>query len=205
MEKTIILNGSPRAPKSNSKRYAEIFSACHGADVEYYNITRTNHDELRRKIGTCSDVVLVFPLYADALPVGLLNFLKALELEPPASKPVVSVMINCGFLEYRQNDLAVRMMKFFCKRNGYAFGSVVEIGSGEAILDTPFRFLAKRAIRDFSRSIRNRKYAAFHTTMPLTKRLFILASTLYWSSYGKKYGVTREEMRTMRIEGEKTV
>ena len=53
-------------------------------------------------------MLLVFPLYADGIPATLLNFLKSLENNLPDKKPVISVIINCGFLEYTQNDLAVK-------------------------------------------------------------------------------------------------
>ena len=79
MGKVLILNGSPRAPKSNSRRYAEIFSTACKLPSDCFNILKTNHAALCQKMSEYSDVLLVFPLYADSLPVGLLNFLKYLE------------------------------------------------------------------------------------------------------------------------------
>lgn len=197
----MILNGSPRAPKSNSKRYAGIFTGYWKGQADYFNITRKNHAELCGRMGEYPDVLLVFPLYADALPVGLLDFLKYLEANPPAAKPRISVLINCGFLEYQQNYLAVRMLRLFCERNGYPLGAVLMVGSGEAFLDYPFRFMVRRKIRKLARAISDGKYGVFHTTMPLTKRLFVAASTSYWTSYGRKNGITPAQMRTMEIEG----
>ena len=200
MGNVMILNGSPRAPKSNSRRYAELFAAGCKAHTEYFNLTKTNHQALCLKIGEATDVLLVFPLYADALPVTLLNFLKFLEKNPPENRPVVSVLVNCGFLEVHQNDVAVQMVQLFCKQNGYPFGSVLKIGSGEAILDTPFRFLAARKIRHFARSIAQGTYQSFQVTMPLTKKWFVSAAADYWIRYGKRNGVTKEQMQTMQIE-----
>lgn len=97
MGKVLILNGSPRAPKSNSRRYAEIFSTACKLPSDCFNILKTNHAALCQKMSEYSDVLLVFPLYADSLPVGLLNFLKYLEANPPERKPVVSVLINLRF------------------------------------------------------------------------------------------------------------
>ena len=200
MGRVIILNGSPRAPRSNSKRYAEIFSE--NQKTEYHNIARTNHLTLCDRLADFSDLLIVFPLYADGIPVTLLNFLKTLEQNPPPEKPVVSVLINCGFLEYRQNDVAVDMIKLFCKQNGYRFGSVLKIGSGEAILDSPFKFLVARKIRKLRSSILSANYRELHVTMPLPTRTFVRASTSYWTEYGKKNGVTKEQMSTMDIEKE---
>ncbi len=200
MGKIIILNGSPRAPKSNSRRYAEIFVQHCSCENEYFNILKTNHHELCSRLSGFTDLLFVFPLYADGIPVTLLNFLKTLEQNPPRNKPVVSILINCGFLEYRQNDTAVKMIELFCKQNGYRLGSVLKIGSGESILDTPFRLLAVRQIKKLSASITKAKYRVLQTTMPLTPNMFVKASTSYWINYGKKNGITKEQMESMEIE-----
>ena len=95
----LILNGSPRAPRSNSKRYAALFMNRCKVQCEYQNITKSNHAELCEKMNEVPDVLLVFPLYADGLPVTLLDFHKTLETCPPERKPVISMLINCGFFE----------------------------------------------------------------------------------------------------------
>lgn len=197
----MIINGSPRAPRSNSRRYAEIFARHCGATTISRHITRTNHPELCAEAGTVDDLLLVFPLYADALPVTLLDFLKTLETYPPARKPTMSVLINCGFLEHGQNEVAVDMVRLFCRRNGYAMGSVLMLGSGEAILKTPFSYIATRSIRKLARSIERRQYATIRATMPLTKRLFVVAADIYWRLYGRKFGTGKRQMQTLLIEG----
>ena len=201
MERIITLNGSPRAPKSNSLKYAEVFCRYSSVETQYFNIGKNNHGELCSFMENYSDILFVFPLYADALPVGLLNFLKYLEANPTINKPVISILINCGFLEYRQNMVAVEMMKFFCRENGYRVGSILMIGGGEAILETPFKFIVSIKIRQFAKSIISRKYKILHATMPITKKLFKMAASTYWSNYGKKFGISKIEMETMKIEG----
>lgn len=93
------------------------------------------------------------------------------------------------------------MVRLFCRRNGYAFGSVLMLGSGEAILESPFRFLAVRKVKRFARSVSEGRDEVLHTTMPLPKRLFVMASTRYWIQYGRQFGITREQMQTPEIEG----
>lgn len=200
MAETIIINGSPRAPRSNSKRYAEILKSKLITSTEYVNISKNNHNEIIEKINYVKDVILVFPLYVDALPSTLLSFLKTLENANLTNKPAVSVLINCGFLEYKQNDIAINMVKIFCKQNGYPFGAVLSIGGGEAILDTPFKSLVNIKIGAFAKSINNKQYKNLHLTMPLTKKMYIKGSTGYWSRYGAKNGLTKEEMEIMTIE-----
>lgn len=200
MGKVLILNGSPRAPRSNSQKYAELFTKAGRLETEYCNITKTNHLELCRRLEGVTDLLFVFPLYADGIPVTLLNFLKTLEANPPQRKPTVSVLINCGFLEPEQNDLAVKILELYCRQNGYPFGSVLKIGSGEAILATPFSILVRSRLKKLASSLEKQSYGTWQVTMPLTKKMFLKASTVYWTNYGKKNGVTREQMATMKIE-----
>ena len=200
MGQILILNGSPRAPRSNSKEYARLVAQQCSMETEYGDITKKNHLELCQKLEGFTDVLFVFPLYADGIPVTLLNFLKTLEENPPQKKPTLSVLINCGFLEPEQNDVAVEMVRLFAKQAGYLFGSALEIGSGEAILSTPFRFLVERKLKKLAKAIAQGKPCSMKVTMPLPKRLFLKASSAYWEEYGKKNGITRAQMETMSIE-----
>ena len=200
MGKILILNGSPRAPKSNSKAYAALFAALSPSRTDYRNITKANHLELCRAMEDFTDLLLVFPLYADGIPVTLLNFLKTLEHNPPSQKPTVSVLINCGFFEPEQNDVAVEMVRLFCARAGYPFGSVLKIGSGEAILTTPFAALVRGKIRKLAAAIEGQRCQTLQVTMPIPKKWFVKASTSYWKNYGKRNGITAEQMASMEIE-----
>lgn len=65
MVKTIVINGSPRAPKSNSKLYAEIFQKYYAGEIIAFNINKKNHSEICNHMEGCSDILFVFPLYAD--------------------------------------------------------------------------------------------------------------------------------------------
>ena len=140
MVKLLIVNGSPRAPRSNSRRYAELFQARWKGEARYAALTAKNHAELAAAAADCTDLLLVFPPYADGLPAPLLRFLEFLEGAGPEHRPRISVLINCGFLEPHQNDVAVDMVRLFCLENGYPFGACLKIGGGEAILGTPFAF-----------------------------------------------------------------
>lgn len=197
----MILNGSPRAPRSNSKEYAALFARYCPEHTEYFNITKSNHQELCQAMEQYSDVLLVFPLYADGIPVTLLNFLTHMERTLPQVKPTISVLINCGFYEPEQNDVAVEMIGIFCQQTGCPLGSVLKIGSGEAILATPFRFLVARKIRKLARAMAGGRRWVGKVTMPIPKTWFLRASCVYWENYGKRNGITKEQMETMKIEG----
>ncbi|ELC8380513.1 hypothetical protein [Clostridium perfringens] len=200
MGKVIIINGSPRAPRSNSKEYGEIFSSYYKGQADTFNITKNNHKEICSKIGEYTDILLVFPLYADGLPVTMLNFLKVLEENPPKNKPKVNVIINCGFIEPEQNNVCIDMVKLFCKQNTYEFNSVLSIGGGEAILGTPFKIFVKLKIKKLAKAIYNNTPENLRVTMSISKNMYIKASTNYWINYGKRNGITKSHMETMKIE-----
>lgn len=200
MGKVIIINASPRAPRSNSRQYSKLFSEYFRLDTEYFEVRKSNHLALCHMIENCSDIIFVFPLYVDSIPVTLLNFLKTLEKNMPFKRPTISVVINCGFIEPYQNDIAVKMLQLFANKNGFPFGSVFKIGSGEAILTTPFRIFLKLKMKKFAVSIKKQKYDNFQVTMPISKKTFIKASTAYWVNYGKKNGISKEQMEIMEIE-----
>lgn len=200
MDKIMIINASPRAPVSNSLKYSQIFGRYAGTHRQYFRLNRKNHRRLAEKTKDFGHILLVFPLYADGIPSTLLAFFKEWEQNPPENRPTVSVLINCGFLEPEQNDTAVDMVRLFCARNRLPFGSVLKIGSGEAILTTPFKFMAKAKIKRLYLSIRRRRYTTEQVTMPLPATAFIRAADSYWTNYGKKFGTSKEQMQTMDIE-----
>lgn len=200
MVKLLIINGSPRAPRSNSRRYAELFQARWKGEARYEALTAKNHAELAAAAAECTDLLLVFPLYADGLPAPLLRFLEFLEGAGPEHRPRISVLINCGFLEPHQNDVAVDMVRLFCLENGYPFGACLKIGGGEAILGTPFAFLVRRSIRALARAVAAGRPAELAVTMPLSPRAFVRASTRYWAQMGAANGCTPEQMASMDIE-----
>lgn len=100
-------------------------------------MTKRQHSQVCAQAAGCTDMLLVFPLYADGLPVTLMHFLKQLAQQEFQAPPTVHMLINCGFLEPRQNDVACDMVRLFCAQHGFPFGSVLRVGSGEAILTTP--------------------------------------------------------------------
>ena len=200
MGKLIIINGSPRAPKSNSKQYIQAFLSAWSGAYEQYSVLQRQHAACLEQLRECSDLLLVFPLYTDGLPSGLMEFLKAM-LEQPTAPLTVHVIINCGFREHHQNDVAIDMIRLFCKRGGHKLGSVLRMGCGEAFPTTPFMGMARRKIQKLARSIQKGRSVQLSITMPLTKGLFLRAANRYWLSLGAQFGNAQAQMASMDIEG----
>lgn len=202
MGRIIIVNGSPRAPKSNSKQYAALFKNYWQGEISEYDVTAKKHAEICGKLNAFDDLLLVFPLYTDGLPATLLQFLKELEKYPISYNPRVHAIINCGFMEPEQNQPALEMIKLFCRQHGHLFGSALCIGGGEAILTTPFVFFVKRNVKKLAKAIWLGKPTELRVTMPLSKKSFLKASKKYWIRYGEKHHVNIKQMETMKIEDE---
>ena len=62
------------------------------------------------------------------------------------------------------------MIQIFCKQQGYSFGSVLRIGSGEAILNTPLKWFVIRNIKRLAASISEGRGENLKVTMPLPKK-----------------------------------
>ena len=197
MGKLLIVNGSPRAPRSNSRRYIEQFLPCWGETADQY--TALKGGPLSSE--GCTDLLLVFPLYADGVPAVLMRTLKQLATWGETPRPRIHVLVNCGFLEPEQTQPAVEMVRLICKRYRYPWGMALRIGSGEAILNTPFSFLVRRSLRRLAAGIRAGRSEVLSVRMPLSRRMFIWASGRYWAGYGAENHITAREMRTMEIEG----
>lgn len=198
MASILIINGSPRAPRSHSRLYARIFQKYAQADT--INIQDNNHDKILEQVSQYQHILFVFPLYVDALPVPMIKFLKSWQNNPPANHPVISCIINCGFIEPHQMNVAVEMIQLFLKQNHLKLGSVLKIASGEAILKTPFHHLVKWKIKKLASGIKNQKSLVLQTTMPLPKKVFIKASTRYWIRYASSNHLSQTDMETMDIE-----
>ena len=79
MGRLLIINGSPRAPRSNSRRYAALFRRYWKEPVDEYLVTDCQHTLICAQLSRYDHLLLVFPLYADALPAALLRFLQEME------------------------------------------------------------------------------------------------------------------------------
>jgi len=202
MDKTIIINGSHRAPISNSKRYSKYLMKFLKLKTEEFLINKNNYDEISKELFSASKVILIFPLYVDSIPSILLGFLNRLEKlgEKYKSRPTVYIVINCGFIESEQNNVAISIMEYFLKKNGYSYGGVLSIGSGEAILDSPFRGMVTSKIKKFAKAVDQGEKISIKTQMPISKFLFVMAGNNYWSLKGAAHGKTKMEMKTMEIK-----
>ncbi len=200
MDKLLILNGSPRSRRSNSQKFTQILTKHLSCEWEECFLFTQKHPEICSKLKDYSDVLFVFPLYADSLPCCVLEFLDCLCQNLPDSRPTVHLMINCGFLETEQNSIAIKTLQLFCKKYGFPFGSSLSIGSGEAILTPPFHFLFQLKLHKLAKSILCSTPVKLSIALPISKERFVAESEKFWLRAGEKNGLTKEQMQSPNIE-----
>ena len=181
----VIINGSPRPARSNSKKYIEAFIKAYKTSCSIYTAKTDEPAVIWEAVKKSTDILFVFPLYVDSIA---------------AHGQHVHILINCGFFEPHQNDIALCVMDTFCRQEGFNVGCRLCIGSGEAIMSTPFAFIARHGIKKLVKHIKQRKNTTQYLTMPISQNLFIKASTKYWLKLGKQNGLTQEQMAEMQIE-----
>ena len=198
MGKLMIINGSPRASKSNSLKYINALRKYVKEDIFIYNIISFKIDDFLKEIESNSEIIFVFPLYADGLPSLVISFFNSIK-NYKFQNQRVHLIINCGFLEWQQNLVAKEIFSLFCDSLNLNFCCSLLIGSGEAIMDTPFKFLVSRQLKGFVNDIYTNKNRMRKVNMLLSKNSFIKASTQYWLEYGRKNGLTREDMEKKEV------
>ena len=200
MGRILILNGSPRAAKSNSKVYIQAFLTAWSGPYSLYSVTEGRHQAFLEELEGCTDLLLVFPLYTDGLPSGLMEFLQTVLAAGRQASLRVHMAVNCGFREPEQNDVAADMVRLFCRRGGFTFGACLLMGCGEAFPVTPFRGLAERKLRRLAVAVARGEPVRLTAAMPLTRRLFLRAANRYWRTRGAANGLTPEQMAVLEIE-----
>ena len=135
MNRVIIINGSPKKKDSTSGRLIEALENIMGRKLEKYHALSLLHEENYTNIMQADTIVVVFPLYVDALPSHLLRLLLRLEAYKKTLpyKPRLFAVCVCGFSEGSQTRTALHIMRNFAGRAGFHWRYGVGIGGGGVV------------------------------------------------------------------------
>ena len=100
--KIIVINGSPKAVKSNSEILENyLFPLLKENNIKkYYSIYFQLNDKIKNEIYNSDILIFIFPLYVDGIPSNLLKLLVKFEKENvirPETK--IYCIVNNGFYE----------------------------------------------------------------------------------------------------------
>ena len=134
--KISIINGSPKAIKSNSEILGNYLSSLlkENEIKKYYSISFRLNDENKNEIYNSDVLIFLFPLYVDCIPSNLLKLFVEFEEEKvvnPATR--VYCIVNNGFYEGKQNRLAILQIKNWCEKVNARWGQGIGVGAGELL------------------------------------------------------------------------
>ena len=134
--KISIINGSPKAIKSNSEILGNYLSSLlkENEIKEYYSIYFRLNDENKNEIYNSDVLIFLFPLHVDGIPSNLLKLLVKFEEEKVIkSETKIYCIVNNGFYEGKQNRLAILQMKNWCEKVKADWGQGIGVGAGELL------------------------------------------------------------------------
>lgn len=89
-------------------------------------------EKLFQAAGQADLILMAFPLYIDTLPALATEALEQLAAAPLAGK-AMAILVNNGFPEARQNELAIAICARFARARGMAWAGSFALGAGEAL------------------------------------------------------------------------
>lgn len=201
------LNGSPKASGSMSGHLIDYMRSL--SEVESTVISSQKAEETSYEILCSADVVvLVFPLYVDALPSHLLRFLIGLEnyrAETGQQTIPLYAAAQCGFYEGTQNRHALAILEHYCRRAGFLWRGGIGLGGAPALQGSPKRFgkplydtviqLQEAVLA--GRPLGENRYA----NIGLPRRAYLLAGNLGWILQARTNSLKRGALYLKRKPG----
>lgn len=134
--KIALINGSPKIKGSASESILEIMKTLLNIKdhVLEFNFRKNQLPQgALEELANCDVLVFAFPLYVDGIPAHLLSCLYEIEEyfnKNLQKKVMVYSLVNCGFFEGHQNEIAIEIMKNWCQKSKLIWGQGIGIGGG---------------------------------------------------------------------------
>jgi multimeric flavodoxin WrbA len=207
--KVVLINGSQKVGKSNSgailDKLDNLLKAKHEVEIHGSGINLFS-DETFKRIISGDVIILIFPLFVYSIPSHTLKMLIELEntiKREQASNLIMYAIVNCGFFEGIQNNVAFEIIENWCKRSGVKFGGGIGLGGGEMFGQTKDIPYNKKMYRSFEQALlemeKKMEFKGVFETKYLSPHfpqfLFRLIGTTSLNSKARKNGLTKKDMR----------
>ena len=203
--KISVINGSPKAGKSNSEILGNYLSSLlkENEIKKYYSISFRLNNENKNEIYNSDVLIFLFPLYVDGIPSNLLKLFVEFEKEKvvnPATR--VYCIVNNGFYEGKQNRLAILQIKNWCEKVNARWGQGIGVGAGELLPylkkyplgQGPLKNLGK-VLDEFSANIITLKSDEdIYINPNWLKSLYFFQGTISWILKGRKNNLRVREL-----------
>lgn len=162
-------------------------------------------EEQKEALYSCDAFVFSFPLYVDGIPSHLLNCLRSLQeyFNTRENKPIkVYTIINCGFFEGRQNEIAIEILKNWTYKANLIWGQGLGVGGGgmlTALKNVPIGHGPKKnlgkAFNELIPNIINLKSGdTIYISPNFPRFLYIAGGNMGWKSQIKENGLKAKDL-----------
>lgn len=149
MSSLLLLNGSPRGPRSNSmrmlSRIADGWQASGGAEPTVLHLAkRADFDSAVDEFAGADTVLLGMPLYTDSMPGLVAEFIEALApLVGRPGNPRIGFLVQSGFSEALHSRGLERYLVKLATRLDCPYAGTIVRGGGESLQAMPDEALGK--------------------------------------------------------------
>ena len=124
------------------------------------------------------NIIFVYPTYIDIIPSKLINFIE--NYKGNFNNKEIYLIINCGFLEPKNNDLGIKFMKNYIKEKQGIFKGYLSIGSGEVIGICKNNKFLKLICHDFLKKLKKfRKFINLSKNIELKTNIKLFNKKLF--------------------------
>lgn len=189
--KIALINASPKPAFSGSGNLLAEMKKSFPKDarISAYEFHRKYISEFTVKELLETDAWVIFtPLYVDALPSHLLSCLMQIESAKPQKRVRVYGVINCGFYEGEQTDVAFGVLRNFCTRCGFDFYGGLGIGGGGILSIT--KGLAEQKLNKIGVIVKLRalahkvskgeRYPLRYTSVNMPEKIYKIGAEAMW-------------------------
>lgn len=210
--KITLINGSPKIKNSASKSILSALKSLlpDDADIKEFKINNSQLTEDYLKDIVNNDVLIfAFPLYWDGIPSHLINCLDQLETsfnKVETKKITVYSLVNCGFYEGHQCNIALEMMKNWCTKSKLEWGQGIGIGGGgmlasfkgDPIIQGPMKNLWD-ALKIMAENISiPHEMNNLYTVPNFARVLYAMGGNMGWRKQAKENGLKHKDLNTKK-------
>jgi NAD(P)H-dependent FMN reductase len=148
-KKLIVFNGSPRGKEGNTKilveKFIEGFEANKENSHELFYLRRTQDaDRFHQAFANAEQVLLAFPLYTDAMPGLVKDFIELLEpFCGRKNNPGIGFMVHSGFPEATHSRYVERYLEKLAARLDCRYMGTLVKGGSEGVRVMPAKMNRK--------------------------------------------------------------
>jgi NAD(P)H-dependent FMN reductase len=160
--KALLLVGSPRGERSNSKAFGSYLimrMEADGAQVSTEYLVRLAKspgglENLTAAVDDADIIVIAAPLYIDSIPAYVIRALEQIrdsrKAVPASKRQRLFVIVNSGFPEAKHNHVAIDMYRLFAREAGMEWAGGIPRGWGMAVDRRPLESLGGMTLRQRS-------------------------------------------------------